>query len=185
MPIEDVFSITGRGTVVTGKIDRGEIKVGDLVNLIGFNSIKNTTVTGIEMFQKILDIGEAGDNVGILLRNIQKTEVKRGMVLAKPSSVKSYSNFKSEIYILSEEEGGRKKPIFEGYKPQFYFYTTDITGTLIFDSKNKEQTMILPGDKVSLIVNLMYSIALEEGMRFAIREGGKTIGAGIITFLIK
>ena len=185
LSIEDVFSITGRGTVVTGKIERGIIKSGNSVDLIGFNSLKNTTVIGVEMFQKILEIGEAGDNVGVLLRGVQKADVKRGMVLAKPCSIKPYSTFKAETYILSEDEGGRKKPIFEGYKPQFYFYTIDVTGTIIFEIKNIKQNMILPGDKVSLTVNLMYSIALEKGMRFAVREGGKTIGAGIITDLIK
>ena len=185
LSIEDVFSITGRGTVVTGKIERGIIKSGNAVDLIGFNSLKNTTVVGVEMFQKILELGEAGDNVGVLLRGVQKIDVKRGMVLAKPYSIKPYSVFKAETYILSEDEGGRKKPIFEGYKPQFYFYTIDITGTIVFEIKNKKQNMILPGDKINLTVNLMYSIALEKGMRFAIREGGKTIGAGIITDLIK
>lgn len=187
LSVEDVFSITGRGTVVTGKIERGVLKPGDSVELIGFNSIKSTTVIGLEMFQKVLELGEAGDNVGVLIRGIQKTDVKRGMILAKPNSIKSYSSFKAEIYILSEEEGGRKKPIFEGYKPQFYFYTIDITGTILFDKtlSNTKPTMVLPGDKISLDITLMYSIALEKGMRFAIREGGKTIGAGIITEFIK
>nr|YP_009186569.1 elongation factor Tu [Cyclospora cayetanensis]AKO71989.1 elongation factor Tu [Cyclospora cayetanensis] len=186
LPIEDIFSITGRGTVVTGKIERGSIKINDTVNILGFNVSKMATVIGIEMFQKTLTIAEAGDNVGILLRGIQKEEVRRGMVLALPSSILTYCKFEADIYILSASEGGRKTPFFEGYKPQFYFYTTDVTGTIKFiESPNKEKpAMILPGDKIKLKVTLMYSIALEKGMRFAIREGGKTIGAGIITNLI-
>lgn len=185
LSIEDVFSITGRGTVVTGKIERGTVKVGESISILGFNKIKSAVITGIEMFQKILNIGEAGDNVGILLRGVQKTEVRRGMVLAKSNSIKLYKEFNAEIYILTTAEGGRKKPFFEGYKPQFYFYTTDITGTITFlKNNNKKVDMILPGDKVLLQVNLMYSIALEKEMRFAIREGGKTIGAGIVTKLI-
>ena len=184
LPIEDIFSITGRGTVVTGKIERGIIKLNDTVNILGFNSSKIATVIGIEMFQKILNIAEAGDNVGILLRGIQKDDVKRGMVLAQISSISTYSKFEAEIYILSASEGGRKKPFFEGYKPQFYFYTTDVTGTIEFIANPEKPAMILPGDKVKLLIVLMYSIALEKGMRFAIREGGKTIGAGFITKLI-
>lgn len=184
LPIEDIFSITGRGTVVTGKIERGVVKVGDSINILGFNNTKIATVIGLEMFQKTLNIAEAGDNVGILLRGIQKNDVRRGMVLAKPSSILSYSKFVADIYVLSAAEGGRKKPFFEGYKPQFYFYTTDITGTIEFKKNLTKPSMVLPGDKVSLLVTLMYSIALEEKMRFAIREGGKTIGAGIITELI-
>lgn len=185
LSIEDIFSITGRGTVVTGKIERGKIKLNDIVNILGFNSLKTATVIGIEMFQKTLNIAEAGDNVGILLRGIQKNDVRRGMVLAEPLSILTYSKFEAEIYILSASEGGRKKPFFEGYKPQFYFYTTDVTGTIEFIGNPEKPEMILPGDKVKLLVTLMYSIALEKGMRFAIREGGKTIGAGIITNLIK
>lgn len=185
LSIEDIFSITGRGTVVTGKIERGKIKLNDTVNILGFNSLKTATVIGIEMFQKTLNIAEAGDNVGILLRGIQKNDVRRGMVLAEPLSILTYSKFEAEIYILSASEGGRKKPFFEGYKPQFYFYTTDVTGTIEFIGNPEKPEMILPGDKVKLLVTLMYSIALEKGMRFAIREGGKTIGAGIITNLIK
>lgn len=184
LSIEDIFSITGRGTVVTGKIERGIIKLGDVINILGFNITKTATVIGIEMFQKTLNVAEAGDNVGVLLRGIQKDDVRRGMVLAKPSSILIYSKFEAEIYILSASEGGRKKPFFEGYKPQFYFYTTDVTGTIEFIANPDKPAMILPGDKVKLRVTLMYSIALEKGMRFAIREGGKTIGAGIITNLI-
>lgn len=184
LSIEDIFSITGRGTVVTGKIERGIVKLGDTVSILGFNSIKTTTVIGLEMFQKTLNFAEAGDNIGVLLRGIQKNDVKRGMVLAKASSILTYFKFEAEIYILSASEGGRKKPFFEGYKPQFYFYTTDVTGTIEFIANPNKPDMILPGDKEKLIVTLMYSIALEKGMRFAIREGGKTIGAGIITKLI-
>lgn len=184
LPIEDIFSITGRGTVVTGKVERGIIKLNDTIDILGFNFSKTVTVIGIEMFQKILNVAEAGDNIGILLRGIQKNDIKRGMVLAKPLSILSYCKFEAEIYILSSSEGGRKKPFFEGYKPQFYFYTTDVTGTINFLEIPKKPDMILPGDKVTLVVTLMYSIALEKGMRFAIREGGKTIGAGIITKLI-
>lgn len=187
LSIEDVFSITGRGTVVTGKIERGTVKLGDTVSILGFNSTKTATVIGVEMFQKTLNIAEAGDNIGILLRGVQKSDVRRGMVLAKPLSISTYSVFEAETYILSAVEGGRKKPFFEGYKPQFYFYTTDVTGTIAFLKKSKTSetaTMILPGDKVTLKITLMYSIALEKGIRFAIREGGKTIGAGIITNLI-
>ncbi len=184
LSIEDIFSITGRGTVVTGKIERGIIKLGDNISILGFNSTKTATVIGLEMFQKVLTVAEAGDNIGVLLRGIQKEEVRRGMVLATISSISTYFKFTAEIYILSTAEGGRKKPFFEGYKPQFYFYTTDVTGTIEFIANPEKQTMVLPGDKVTLIVTLMYSIALEKGMRFAIREGGKTIGAGIITKLI-
>ena len=184
LSIEDIFSITGRGTVVTGKIERGILKLNDNINILGFNSIKTATVIGIEMFQKTLNIAEAGDNIGVLLRGIQKDDVRRGMVLAQISSISIFSKFEADIYILSTSEGGRKKPFFEGYKPQFYFYTTDVTGTIEFIANPEKPVMILPGDKVKLKVTLMYSIALEKGMRFAIREGGKTIGAGIITNLI-
>lgn len=182
MPIEDVFSITGRGTVVTGKIERGSVAVGSLVSLMGFNINKNITITGIEMFQKELTEAEAGYNVGILLRGIQKTEVKRGMVLATPNSIELYSTFEADVYILLPEEGGRKKPFFEGYKPQFYFYTADVTGTVGLSLI--KSTLVLPGDKTTLKITLISSMALEKGFRFTIREGGKTIGAGIINRLI-
>lgn len=185
LSIEDIFSITGRGTVVTGKIERGIIKLGDIVSILGFNSTKTATVIGLEMFQKTLNFAEAGDNIGVLLRGIQKEDVRRGMVLAKVSSILTYFKFEAEIYVLSTSEGGRKRPFFEGYKPQFYFYTTDVTGTIEFIANPTKPEMILPGDKTKLIVTLMYSIALEKGMRFAIREGGKTIGAGLITKLIQ
>lgn len=181
MPIEDIFSITGRGTVITGKIERGSVNLGDSVCLLGLSNERKVIVTGIEMFQKKLDIAKAGLNVGILLRGIQKSEVKRGMVLAEPSSIRLYSQFQAEVYILKHEEGGRKKPFTTGYKPQFYFYTLDVTGTIYL--KNKSD-IVLPGDKLTLNVTLMYSIALEIGFRFAIREGGKTIGAGIVSELI-
>lgn len=187
LAIEDVFSITGRGTVVTGKIERGSIKVGDTVEIIGFNTVKTSVVIGLEMFQKVLELGEAGDNVGILLRGVQKTEIRRGMVLAKPSSMTLHSKFEANIYILTANEGGREKPIFEGYCPQFYLYTINITGSIEFTSEAKKTgvKMIMPGDRVTLNVRLIYSIALEIGMRFAIREGGRTIGAGIVTKIIK
>nr|QEM01562.1 elongation factor Tu [Nephromyces sp. ex Molgula occidentalis] len=185
MGIESVLSITGRGTVVTGLIERGKIKVGDSVQLIGYNVYKNTTVIGIEMFHKILNEGIAGDNVGILLRNIQKTEVQRGMVLALPNTLKSYTTFVAEIYVLKPTEGGRSKPFSEGYKPQFYIRTTDITGSVkkILSNKNNKNSnnIVLPGDFVSLEIELLYPIAIENKMRFTIREGGKTIGAGLIT----
>lgn len=184
LSIEDIFSITGRGTVVTGKIERGIVKLGDVISILGFNLIKTATVIGLEMFQKTLNYAEAGDNIGVLLRGIQKEEVRRGMVLAKTSSISTFSKFEADIYIFSSSEGGRKKPFFEGYKPQFYFYTTDVTGTIEFIANPEKPSMVLPGDKVKLLITLMYSIALEKGMRFAIREGGKTIGAGIITKLI-
>ncbi|PHJ25379.1 elongation factor tu (apicoplast) [Cystoisospora suis] len=187
LAIEDIFSITGRGTVVTGKIERGFIKVGEIVNILGFNISKTSTVIGLEMFQKTLEVGEAGDNVGILLRGIQKTEIKRGMILAKPSTITLHFKFEADIYILTANEGGREKPIFEGYCPQFYLYTINITGSIEFTNEAKENglKMILPGDRIKLNVTLIYSIALEVGMRFAIREGGRTIGAGIITKIIK
>nr|QDC33675.1 elongation factor Tu [Neospora caninum] len=187
LAIEDIFSITGRGTVVTGKIERGSVKLGDTVTMLGFNISKNVVVIGLEMFQKTLEIGEAGDNVGILLRGIQKTEVKRGMILSKPLTMTLHSIFKADVYILTVAEGGREKPIFEGYCPQFYLYTINITGSIKFASETKETNtkMILPGDRVKLTVTLIYSIAIEKGMRFAIREGGRTIGAGIITDIIK
>lgn len=183
MPIEDVFSITGRGTVVTGKIESGEINLGDVITLLGYNISNKVTVTGIEMFQKKLVKAETGYNVGVLLRGVQKNEVRRGMVLAEPLSIKMYSIFEADVYILNEEEGGRKKPFFNGYKPQFYFYTTDVTGTIFTLSTNSTHA-ILPGDKLTLKVELIVAIALEIGFRFAIREGGRTIGAGIVSKLI-
>lgn len=186
MSIEDVFSISGRGTVATGRIERGMAKVGDLVDIVGISKKRQTTITGIEMFQKTLDIAEAGDNVGILLRGLQKTDIVRGMVLAKPNSINSYEKFEAEVYILTKEEGGRHTPFFVGYRPQFFMRTLDITGKVIkLLSETKEKIeMVLPGDKVKIEVELIHQVAVEEGMRFAIREGGKTVGAGIITKLI-
>lgn len=185
MPIEDVFSITGRGTVATGRIERGVINVGEPVEIIGMmqedeGPIKST-VTGVEMFRKLLDRGEAGDNAGLLLRGVEKTQIKRGMVICKPGSVKPHKHFKCEIYVLSKEEGGRHTPFFNGYRPQFYFRTTDVTG----DVKLPENVeMVMPGDNVTLEVKLLNTIALEKGLRFAIREGGRTVGAGQVTEII-
>ncbi len=182
MPIEDVFSIEGRGTVVTGRIERGVIKVGEEVELIGLRDTQKTTVTGIEMFNKQLDEGRAGDNAGVLLRGIKKDEVERGQVLAKPGTVTPHTEFDSEVYILSKEEGGRHKPFFKGYKPQFYIRTTDVTGEIELPEGTE---MVMPGDTVNLKVKLINPIALEEKQRFAIREGGRTVGAGVITKIIK
>ncbi|XZR52569.1 MAG: elongation factor Tu [Candidatus Carsonella ruddii] len=181
MPIEDVFSISGRGTVVTGKIERGIVKNGEEIEIVGLKNTIKTTITGIEMFKKTLDEGRAGENIGILLRSIKREEVERGQVIAKVGSVKSYTNFECEVYILSKEEGGRHTPFFNGYKPQFYFRTTDVTGICKLPEKTE---MVMPGDNIKLNVNLLSSIAIENGLRFAIREGGKTVGAGIIIKII-
>jgi elongation factor Tu len=183
MAIEDVFSITGRGTVSTGRIERGEVNIGESVELIGLADTKATTVTGLEMFQKTLDKGMAGDNIGILLRGIQKIDVMRGMVLAKPGSINPHTTFDAEIYILKKEEGGRHTPIFKGYRPQFYVRTTDVTGEIL-DYSNSEGNvveMVLPGDNVQMAIKLISPIAVENGMRLAIREGGRTVGSGIVT----
>jgi elongation factor Tu len=183
MPIEDVFSITGRGTVATGRIERGVVNVGEAVEIIGLQEDKITsTVTGVEMFRKILDRGEAGDNAGILLRGVDKDALKRGMVICKPGSVTPHIKFKCEVYVLSKDEGGRHKPFFNGYRPQFYFRTTDVTGAIALP-ENVE--MVMPGDNLSLEVELISSIAMEKGLRFAIREGGRTVGAGQVTEIIK
>jgi elongation factor Tu len=185
MSIEDRFSILGRGTVATGKIERGSVQIGDTVDLIGFNTTKTTVITGIEMFQKTLEKGIAGDNIGVLLRGIQKTDILRGMVLAKSNSIKPYTTFDAEVYLLKKEEGGRHTAIYKGYKPQFYLRTTDITGQILkFSINNEEVEMIMPGDTVSMQIELLLPIAIETGMRFAIREGGKTVGSGLITNLI-
>lgn len=187
MAIEDVFSITGRGTVATGKIDRGTLTVGDTVELLGFNETKQVTITGIEMFQKTLDKGFAGDNVGVLLRGVQKGDIMRGMVIAKPNTIKSHIEFEAEVYILTKEEGGRHTTINKGYKPQFYVRTTDVTGQ-ISNFKNMDGLsvdVIMPGDKISMKINLISPIAIENGMRLAIREGGRTVGSGIVTNIIK
>jgi elongation factor Tu len=187
MSIEDVFSITGRGTVVTGKIERGVILLNDSIDIIGFNQNKSTTVIGLEMFQKSLDKGIAGDNIGILLRSIQKDEILRGMVLAQINSIKAYSNFEAEIYILTKEEGGRHTPILPGYKPQFFIRTTDVTGKIgnFISTTNENVEIALPGDTIKMSIELIVPIAMENEMRFAIREGGKTIGSGLITKIIK
>lgn len=182
LPIEDVFSISGRGTVVTGRIERGKIKIGDEVEVIGIKETIKTICTGIEMFRKILDEGEAGDNVGVLLRGIKKEDVERGQVLAKPKSITPHKNFKAEVYVLSKEEGGRHTPFFNGYRPQFYFRTTDVTGKILLP---KDVDMIMPGDNINIEINLISKIAMEEGLRFAIREGGKTVGAGIVSAIIE
>ena len=182
MPVEDVFSITGRGTVATGRIERGVIKVGEEVQLVGFNAEKLTTVTGVEMFRKLLDQGEAGDNVGLLLRGIEKTEVERGMVLAKKGSITPHTGFEAEVYVLTKEEGGRHTPFFKGYRPQFYFRTTDVTGSVELPEGVE---MVMPGDNIQMTIELIIPIAMDEGLRFAIREGGRTVGAGVVTKILK
>ena len=181
MPVEDVFSISGRGTVVTGRVERGIIKVGDEIEILGIRDTQKTTVTGVEMFRKLLDQGQAGDNCGILLRGTKREDVERGQVLCKPGSVTVHNKFRCEVYILTKEEGGRHTPIFKGYKPQFYFRTTDITGTVTL---NEGTEMIMPGDNTSFGVELINPIAMEKGLRFAIREGGRTIGAGTVSEIL-
>lgn len=182
MAIEDVFSITGRGTVATGKIERGSISVGDTVELVGLGPTKGTTVTGLEMFQKTLEKGIAGDNIGVLLRGLQKTDVLRGMVLSKPGAIKPHTKFDAEVYILTKEEGGRHTAIFQGYRPQFYVRTTDVTGQILeFFSEGEKIEMVMPGDSVSMRIELISPIAIEKGMRLAIREGGRTVGSGLVT----
>ena len=187
MAVEDVFSITGRGTVATGRIERGVVKVGETIEIIGLANTVSTTVTGVEMFQKTLDEGLAGDNVGILLRGVQKEQIQRGMVLAKPGSITPHTKFESEVYVLTKAEGGRSTPFFPGYRPQFYVRTTDVTGQILSftadDGSNVE--MVMPGDRIKMDAQLISPIAIEEGMRFAIREGGKTIGAGVVSKIIK
>ncbi len=182
MPIEDVFSISGRGTVVTGRVERGVIKVGEDVEIVGLGDTKKTVVTGVEMFRKLLDEGRAGDNIGCLLRGIKKEEVERGMVLAKPGSITPHKKFKGEVYILTKEEGGRHTPFFNGYRPQFYFRTTDVTGVVTLPEGVE---MVMPGDNVTISVELITNVALEKELRFAIREGGRTIGAGVVTEVIE
>ena len=187
MAIEDVFSITGRGTVATGRIERGQVNVGDSVELVGLKDTKATTVTGIEMFQKTLDSGMAGDNVGILIRGIQKTEIERGMVLALPGSITPHKKFEAEVYILNKDEGGRHTPFFTGYRPQFYVRTTDVTGTIIQFTGDYGSTseMVMPGDRIKMTAELINPIAIEQGMRFAIREGGRTVGAGVVSKILE
>jgi elongation factor Tu len=182
MAVEDVFSIKGRGTVVTGRIERGVIKVGDEVEILGFTDAKKTTVTGVEMFRKLLDRGEAGDNVGCLLRGIEKEQVERGQVLAAPGSLKTHKRFEGELYVLKKDEGGRHKPFFTNYRPQFYMRTTDVTGTVELPESVK---MVMPGDNVTVTVQLITPVALEEKQRFAVREGGKTVGAGVVTKILE
>ncbi|MCH7618791.1 MAG: elongation factor Tu [Candidatus Marinimicrobia bacterium] len=182
MPIEDVFSITGRGTVGTGRIERGVVKVGDEMELVGLGADKKAAITGVEMFRKLLDRGEAGDNVGLLMRGIDKDYLKRGMVVSKPGSIKPHTKFKGEVYILSKDEGGRHTPFFKGYRPQFYFRTTDVTGLVELP---KDTEMVMPGDNVSLEIELITPIAMEKELRFAIREGGHTVGAGVVTEIVE
>jgi elongation factor Tu len=187
MAVEDVFSITGRGTVATGRIERGSVSVGETVELIGLKDTKSTTVTGIEMFQKTLDQGMAGDNVGILIRGIQKTDIERGMVLALPGSIKPHKKFEAEVYILNKEEGGRHTPFFTGYRPQFYVRTTDVTGTIVqfTGDDGSIAEMVMPGDRIKMTAELINPIAIEQGMRFAIREGGRTVGAGVVSKILE
>jgi elongation factor Tu len=182
MPVEDVFSITGRGTVATGRIESGVIKVGEEMDIVGMGSDMKTTCTGVEMFRKLLDQGEAGDNAGLLLRGIEKEQIKRGMVLAKPGSITPHKKFKAEIYVLKKEEGGRHTPFFKGYRPQFYFRTTDVTGNIILPEGTE---MVMPGDNVTLDIELITPIAMDKELRFAIREGGHTVGAGVVTEIIE
>ncbi len=182
MPVEDVFSITGRGTVATGRIERGIVKVGEEVALVGFGATKKTVVTGVEMFRKLLDQGAAGDNVGLLLRGIEKNEIERGMVLAKPGSITPHAQFEAEVYVLTKEEGGRHTPFFKGYRPQFFFRTTDVTGSCELPAGVE---MVMPGDNVQMTIELITPIAMDEGLRFAIREGGRTVGAGVVTKILK
>jgi elongation factor Tu len=182
MPIEDVFSISGRGTVVTGRVERGIVKVGDEVEIVGFKDTQKTTVTGVEMFRKLLDEGRAGENVGCLLRGTKKEEVERGQVLCKPGSIKPHRKFKCEVYVLTKDEGGRHKPFFSNYRPQFFFRTTDVTGTITL----KEGTeMVMPGDNVQMSVELITPVAMDKELRFAIREGGRTVGAGVVTEIVE
>jgi elongation factor Tu len=182
MPVEDVFSITGRGTVATGRIERGVVKVGEEVSVVGFNSQKKTVVTGVEMFRKLLDQGQAGDNVGLLLRGVEKHEIERGMVLAKTGSITPHTHFEAEVYVLTKEEGGRHTPFFKGYRPQFYFRTTDVTGSVELPAGVE---MVMPGDNIQMVIELITPIAMDEGLRFAIREGGRTVGAGVVTKILK
>jgi elongation factor Tu len=182
MPVEDVFSISGRGTVATGRVERGIVKVGEEVEIVGMKATTKTTVTGVEMFRKLLDEGRAGDNIGALLRGVKREDIERGQVLAKPGSITPHTKFKAEAYILSKEEGGRHTPFFNGYRPQFYFRTTDVTGVVDLAAGTE---MVMPGDNVAVTVNLITPIAMDEGLRFAIREGGRTVGAGVVSSIIE
>jgi elongation factor Tu len=181
MPVEDVFTITGRGTVATGRVEQGTIKVGDEVSLVGFGADKKTVVTGVEMFRKLLDEAQAGDNVGLLLRGVDKDEVQRGMVIAKPGSITPHTQFEGEVYVLTKEEGGRHTPFFPGYRPQFYFRTTDVTGSIELPAGVE---MVMPGDNITLKGELIMPVAMDDGLRFAIREGGRTVGAGVVTKIL-
>ena len=181
MPIEDVFTISGRGTVVTGRVERGQVKVGDEIEIVGLKETQHTVVTGVEMFRKVLDEGQAGDNIGALLRGTKKEEVERGMVLAKPKSITPHTQFKAEVYVLGKDEGGRHTPFFKGYRPQFYFRTTDVTGVVQLEAGVE---MVMPGDNVTFTGELIVPIAMEQGVRFAVREGGRTVGAGVVTEII-
>lgn len=187
MAVEDVFSITGRGTVATGRVERGTVKVGETVELVGLKPTKSTTVTGLEMFQKSLEEAMSGDNVGILLRGVQKTDIERGMVISKPGKITPHTKFDSQVYILTKEEGGRHTPFFEGYRPQFYVRTTDVTGKIesFRADDNTPTQMVMPGDRIKMEVELIQPIAIEKGMRFAIREGGRTVGAGVVLSILK
>ena len=182
LPIEDVFSISGRGTVVTGRVERGIIKVGEEVEIVGIKDTVKSTCTGVEMFRKLLDEGRAGENCGVLLRGIKREDIQRGQVLAKPGTIKPHTSFQSEVYVLSKDEGGRHTPFFKGYRPQFYFRTTDVTGSIELPEGVE---MVMPGDNVQMTVELIHPIAMEEGLRFAIREGGRTVGAGVVAKIIK
>ncbi len=182
MPVEDVFTISGRGTVVTGRIERGVIKVGETVEIIGYTDTRSTVVTGVEMFRKLLDSGQAGDNVGCLLRGVKREEVERGQVLAKPGSITPHKKFKAEVYVLKKEEGGRHTPFFTNYRPQFYFRTTDVTGVVRLPEGVE---MVMPGDNIQMDIELITPVAADNGLRFAIREGGRTVGAGVVTQIIE
>jgi elongation factor Tu len=182
MPVEDVFSITGRGTVATGRVERGKVKSGDELQLVGFGAEKKTVVTSVETFRKVLEDGQAGDNVGLLLRGVEKNEIERGMVLAKPGSITPHTKFEAEVYVLTKEEGGRHTPFFKGYRPQFYFRTTDVTGSVELPAGVE---MVMPGDNIQMTMELITPIAMDEGLRFAIREGGRTVGAGVVTKILK
>ncbi len=182
MPVEDVFSITGRGTVATGRVERGTVKVSETVEIVGLKDTRSTVVTGVEMFRKLLDQAIAGDNIGLLLRGVQRTEIERGQVIAKPGSIKPHTHYESEVYVLTKEEGGRHTPFFNGYRPQFYFRTTDVTGVVDLPEGVE---MIMPGDNTKMTIKLITPIAIEEGLRFAIREGGRTVGSGVVTKVIE
>jgi elongation factor Tu len=182
LPIEDVFSISGRGTVVTGRIERGIVRVGEEIEIVGIMPTVKTICTGVEMFRKLLDEGQAGDNVGVLLRGTKREEVERGQVLAKPGSIMPHTKFEAEVYVLSKEEGGRHTPFFQGYRPQFYFRTTDVTGSVLLPEGTE---MVMPGDNIKMVVTLIAPIAMDQGLRFAIREGGKTVGAGVVAKVIQ